>query len=151
MYIYIYICMHIKFAYIHIIYTLYIYVYAHIYIYICIHIVAEVHVQKWFPSICQLVSCPVLHIFLFWNWLNLERALLQGTYMLMKHYDLSQHPDAELKFGAPGLEDLELEEACRKRGAGLAFLAWGFNPHDLGYSYDITPGNTLYMTSENIL
>eukprot|EP00435_Cladocopium_sp_Y103_P026885 s343_g6.t1 len=28
----------------------------------------------------------------------------------MKHYDLSQHPDAELKFGAPGLEDLELEE-----------------------------------------
>ena len=42
---------------------------------------------------------------------NLEGALLQGTYMLMKHYDLSQHPDAELKFGAPGLEDLELEEA----------------------------------------
>lgn len=33
-----------------------------------------------------------------------------STYMLMKHYDLSQHPDAELKFGAPGLEDLELEE-----------------------------------------
>ena len=71
--------------------------------------------------------------------------------MLMKHYDLSQHPDAELKFGAPGLEDLELEEACRKRGAGLVFLAWWFNPHDLGYSYDTTPGNTLYMTSENIL
>lgn len=31
--------------------------------------------------------------------------------MLMKHYDVAEHPDAELKFGAPGLEDLEMEEA----------------------------------------
>ena len=62
-------------------------------------------------SIDIFVSCSVLHIFLMKPGQNLERALLQGTYMLMKHYDLSQHPDAELKFGAPGLEDLELEEA----------------------------------------
>ena len=32
--------------------------------------------------------------------------------MLMKHYDLNeQRMDAELKFGAPGLEKVELQEA----------------------------------------
>eukprot|EP00434_Breviolum_minutum_P000311 symbB.v1.2.000259.t1/scaffold20.1/size571870/4 len=34
-----------------------------------------------------------------------------STYMLMKHYDLNeQRMDAELKFGAPGLEKVELQE-----------------------------------------
>ena len=41
-----------------------------------------------------------------------ECVLVPGTHMLMKHYDSSM-VNAEIKFGAPGLEGLESEEAGR--------------------------------------
>lgn len=133
---YVNVCMHIYILYTH-------------YIYIHTHIVAEVHVQTWFPSICFLCKLPSAPYISHEAWPELGTGLASRHLYAHEALRPVTAPGCGTEIWSPRAGGFGVGRGLG--GVGLATEAWGFNPHDLGYSYDITPGNTLYMTSENIL
>jgi hypothetical protein len=109
------------YGYIDIIYTLYIY--AHIYIYV--YIVAEVHVQKWFPSICllcKLLSAP---------YISLLKLAELGTGLASRHLYAHEAlrpvtaPGCRTEIWSPRARGFGIGRGLPKKGCRTGFFSMG--------------------------